>query len=189
MRCIHEDRDFISLECDWCKKVLKVDKGNCVFRPNTVHFVTPVKCPCNRVAEQAKFEGIRPQPVKEEPVDNRKPEKNHGIVTKIVAVAVLLLLAAGVAYCVKSWGNSMKDLDRQTDAYRIAKGGDCSAAWTAAKKMVTGALKSPGTADFGSYAEQNPQVCVTDLHNGEYAVRGFVNADNSLRVKMRRTSP
>lgn len=55
------------------------------------------------------------------------------------------------------------------------------AAWTAAQHFVTGKLKSPNTADYGGISNyQDPTKCVTDLGDGTFRVRGWVDSQNSF---------
>ena len=61
-------------------------------------------------------------------------------------------------------------------------------AWVAAKTFVTGSLKSPSTADFGSVWKgtvQNPETCVTNMGENRYRVRGWVDSQNSFGATVR----
>jgi hypothetical protein len=60
-------------------------------------------------------------------------------------------------------------------------------AWVMAQQFVKDGLKSPGSADFGSvFGEyQKADDCVTDLGDGKYQVRGWVDAQNAFGATLR----
>jgi hypothetical protein len=60
--------------------------------------------------------------------------------------------------------------------------GDKVGAFTMAATFVEKRLKAPGTADYGWQA---PSECVTDLGEGRYLVKGWVDAQNSFGAKLR----
>ena len=57
-------------------------------------------------------------------------------------------------------------------------------AWTYAQSYVTQYLKSPSTADFGSW-RQSASRCVKDDGDGLVTVRGWVDSQNSFGATMR----
>jgi len=81
-----------------------------------------------------------------------------------------VLLAAGSA-----------EEDPETKAKR-EKYGDKISAFVMAQKFVEQNLKSPGSAEYGW---QTADECVTELGNGEYLVKGWVDAQNSFGAKIR----
>jgi hypothetical protein len=61
-------------------------------------------------------------------------------------------------------------------------------AFFAAKDYVRTSLKAPSTADFGGlfFGEtQNPNECVSDLGDGVFEVKIWVDAENSFGAKLR----
>lgn len=66
--------------------------------------------------------------------------------------------------------------DPEEKAHR-EKFGDELGAWVIAQEFVNDRLKSPGTADYGW---QTTDECVTDLGRGRYAVKGWVDSQNSF---------
>lgn len=64
---------------------------------------------------------------------------------------------------------------------------DKAEAWVMAQQFVRDRLRSPASADFGSILgeHQSYEKCVSTLGGGRFAVEGWVDAQNSLGVKLR----
>jgi len=76
---------------------------------------------------------------------------------------------------------SSKNIKRLQDDVKIS-------AWTEAQILIEARLKSPGTADWGSIFSgtyQNPLTQVTQISNGTYKVRGWVDSQNSFGAMAR----
>lgn len=60
-------------------------------------------------------------------------------------------------------------------------------AWVMTEHFVKDKLKSPSTADFGGILSdyQDPLKVVTDLGDGKFRVRGWVEAQNSFGATIR----
>lgn len=58
--------------------------------------------------------------------------------------------------------------------------GSEAAAWTACERFVSEQLKAPSTAEFSGFDTQ-----ISDLGNGRYVVRGYVDAENSFGAMIR----
>jgi hypothetical protein len=63
--------------------------------------------------------------------------------------------------------------------------GDKIGAWIIAQDFVKEQLVSPGSADFGGWLDQTADQCVTDLGQGHYVVRGWVDSQNKFGAKLR----
>jgi len=98
------------------------------------------------------------------------------IVVLVVAFAPFLFLG----YCC----HSCMELGEPTPAEkaRYEQYGDKIDAWVAAEDFVKDHLRSPGTADFGW---QRADKCVTDLGEGQYCVKGWVDAQNAFGAIVR----
>ena len=59
------------------------------------------------------------------------------------------------------------------------------AAWNISKVFVKKYLKAPKTADFGSWSEQRPDDCVTELGGDKFKCSGWVDAQNSFGAMLR----
>jgi hypothetical protein len=58
--------------------------------------------------------------------------------------------------------------------------GSEAAAWTACERFVSDQLKAPSTAEFSGFDTK-----ISDLGNGRYVVRGYVDAENSFGAMIR----
>lgn len=104
-------------------------------------------------------------------------------------VAVIIVLGLGL------WGyrscSSVFELSPETEA-KIEKErrhrdryGDKVSAWVMAQDFVKKRLVSPGSADFGGWLDQIADDCVTDLGEGEYIIKGWVDSQNKFGAKLR----
>ena len=59
---------------------------------------------------------------------------------------------------------------------------DAFDAWVMAQEFVKDRLKSPGSASFGSVLKdyQDPKDCVSELGDGRFRCRGWVDAQNTF---------
>lgn len=104
-------------------------------------------------------------------IHGRKSKKlvvGHLLSTCVVGILVLLAV-----------GSAEEDPERKA---KREKYGDKISAFAMAKKFVEQNLKSPGSAEYGW---QRADECVTELGNGEYLVKGWVDAQNSFGAKIR----
>lgn len=94
----------------------------------------------------------------------------------IVVVAVVIL--AGLV----GWGwQSCASLTEKAESHREPYTNKFRA-WGMARTFVETRLVSPGSADYGW---QTSSECVTDLGQGVYVVKGWVDAQNRFGAKVR----
>ena len=104
-------------------------------------------------------------------------------------IAAILMVGLGI------WGyrscSSTFSLSPETEARLDAERqkeeqyGSKSMAWIMAQNFVKKQLVSPGSADFGGMFQQSYEDCVTDLGQGRYSVRGWVDSQNKFGAKLR----
>lgn len=102
-------------------------------------------------------------------------------------MAVILMVCVG-AFMVKACSSDSSSSSNSSSSYTPPKPAhDKMTAWVMAQQFVKDALKSPGSADFGSafHDYQSPDDHVTDLGGGKYRARGYVDAQNGFGAKMR----
>lgn len=97
---------------------------------------------------------------------NRRSEMVYG---SIGLAVVLGLVVWGASSCWSGFSDVMNDPK--------------VAAWGYAKEAVTRSLRSPKSADFGW--TQKLDDCVTDLGDGKYLVKGWVDAQNAFGATVR----
>lgn len=85
-------------------------------------------------------------------------------------IAVMIL----AAFLVLALGSAEEDPEV---AAKREKYGSKVGAWVAAQGFIEDRLNSPGSADYGW---QTYDDCVTDLGDGEYRVKGWVDAQNGF---------
>ena len=69
-----------------------------------------------------------------------------------------------------------------TSSPPIPKNKDKAYAWVMAQNFIEPHLKSPSTADYGW---QTSEECVTDMGDGRFVVKGWVDAQNAFGATVR----
>ena len=98
--------------------------------------------------------------------------------TKMITFLLGLLLIGG---CLSA--EDKKELAEERR--REQQYGSRSMAWIMAQDFVEARLKSPGSASYGDWLEQNYSDNVTDLGEGLYHTRGWVDSQNGFGAMLR----
>ena len=123
-------------------------------------------------------------PLAQTPFAALAPKPKPKGLTPIQIIAGFVLGVGGII-----WWAGYSDISKSsgTAAAEEAKHPDQTDAWVMAKQFVKDALKSPGTADFGSPFKdyQDPKTHVTELGGGKFQVTGWVDAQNGFGATVR----
>lgn len=108
--------------------------------------------------------------IQEQNLDNKVVSKKN-VKSNGCLLVILFLLGIWILSLITNSPDMGSD-DRKVDA------------WVSAKHVVESNLKSPSTAKF-PFSSNSDGVSITELENGKWRVRGWVDAENGFGAKIR----
>lgn len=104
MRYFSEDETCINVECEKCKRVLKINKKDCEEKGSGYILIKDFNCQCGEVFNFINGKGSRE--VKFKPVKYYKsPKQNNGIIYALIFMGFVLLMGV---FMIKGCSDSAK---------------------------------------------------------------------------------